>query len=131
MHVMICLDEQNGMLFNGRRQSRDRAVIEDAVKTAGGRLWTTEYSQALFGLDSAVTDERMLERAGENDYCFVENQALQPYEDRISSVTVYRWNRRYPSDQKLDISLQDWVLESQTEFSGFSHERITKEVYRK
>ena len=28
MIVMVCIDDHNGMMFNHRRQSRDRAVIE-------------------------------------------------------------------------------------------------------
>ena len=131
MHVIVCLDEQNGMLFNGRRQSRDRAVTEDIIKMAGGALWAAEYAKELFAEGAAHFDEQMLEKAGAEAYCFVEKQALRSYEDRISSVTVYRWHWRYPADQRLDIALEDWRLESQTELAGFSHERISKEVYRR
>ena len=35
MTVFICLDDKNGMLFNHRRQSRDKAVIEDMLSFAG------------------------------------------------------------------------------------------------
>ena len=31
MHLNVCLDDRNGMAFNGRRLSRDQAVIA-AVK---------------------------------------------------------------------------------------------------
>ena len=29
MTLYVCLDDKNGMLFNNRRQSRDRVVLED------------------------------------------------------------------------------------------------------
>ena len=29
MTLYVCLDDRNGMLFNNRRQSRDRVVLED------------------------------------------------------------------------------------------------------
>ena len=32
MQVILCLDDRNGMMFNHRRQSRDRAVIQDILE---------------------------------------------------------------------------------------------------
>ena len=32
MKIIACLDDNNGLLFNNRRQSRDRVVIEDILK---------------------------------------------------------------------------------------------------
>ena len=34
MKIIACLDDNNGLLFNNRRQSRDRVVIEDILKEA-------------------------------------------------------------------------------------------------
>ena len=40
MHVIVCLDDKEGMLFHGRRQSRDREVVGEILKrTKGRRLW--------------------------------------------------------------------------------------------
>ena len=68
-------------------------------------------------------------RRERNDFCFVENQPLLPYEAQIQEVICYRWNRRYPSDVKLDLSLEGWNVMEETEFAGKSHERITRTVY--
>lgn len=54
-----------------------------------------------------------------------------PYSDRITEVVVYRWNRSYPGDFHLDLDLNQWRLVQTTEFAGYSHEKITKEIYRK
>ena len=49
MHIIVCLDDQNGMAFNHRRQSRDRVVTEDICILADGRpLWMNKNSVALF-----------------------------------------------------------------------------------
>ena len=58
------------------------------------------------------------------------DKKLRPYKDKINSVIVYKWNRQYPSDMKLDIEPSEGrVLVSSVEFAGYSHEKITKEVY--
>lgn len=47
--------------------------------------------------------------------------------------SLFRWNRVYPADQYFDRSLLTcgWTLRETEEFPGFSHAKITKEVYKK
>lgn len=48
MKVIITLDDRNGMMFNNRRQSRDRAVTEHILALAEGKtLWVSPYTQKL------------------------------------------------------------------------------------
>ena len=48
MIVCLCLDDREGLFFNHRRQSRDRAVFQDVGETVGqGRLWVHPYSLPL------------------------------------------------------------------------------------
>lgn len=146
MKVIVCVDDGNGMLFNKRRQSQDRVLRDDVQKmTAGQKLWMNAYSARQFqegsqtegnvtgASESAalIVAEDFLGQAGENDFCFVENEKLLPYSDRITEVVVYRWNRSYPGDFHLDLDLKQWRLVQTTEFAGYSHEKITKEIYRK
>ena len=146
MKVIVCVDDGNGMLFNKRRQSQDRVLRDDVQKmTAGQRLWMNAYSARQFQEGSQtgenvtgvsetaalIVTEDFLRQAGENDFCFVENEKLLPYSDRITEVVVYRWNRSYPGDFHLDLDLKQWRLVQTTEFAGYSHEKITKEIYRK
>ena len=56
---------------------------------------------------------------------------LKPYEKYIDEIILYKWNRVYPTDFYFDINLSTWNLTQVTEFKGNSHERITKEVYKK
>ena len=47
--IIVCLDDNGGMLFNNRRQSRDRVVCEDVVKNLNGeKLFISPFSQILF-----------------------------------------------------------------------------------
>ena len=49
MIAAICLEDRNGLLFNGRRLSRDRAQQEDLMTVCGaGRLWISPFSAPLF-----------------------------------------------------------------------------------
>ena len=49
MYIILCLDDNNGLAFNHRRQSQDRIVAEDISKTVGEKkLWITDYSRKLF-----------------------------------------------------------------------------------
>ena len=49
MKVFVCVDDGFGMAFNGRRQSRDSAVVEDILATCGGKPRMDERSEKLFG----------------------------------------------------------------------------------
>ena len=134
MHIIICIDDNGGMLFNGRRQSQDRILREDILRSADGkRLLMNAYSKKQFGEAGAaiLADEQFLDKAEPGDFCFVENLPVAPYMDRVESVTVYKWNRVYPADVYFDISLAAPAFRriESTEFAGYSHERITKEVY--
>lgn len=139
MIVMAVVDDNNGMMFHGRRQSKDRVLRERMLALAEGeKLWMNAYSCQQFSDGDAVkacekicVDEEFLKKAGQGDYCFAENVSIASQEDSIEKIILFRWNRKYPSDFKLDIDLDSslWKLEEVREFSGSSHERITEEVY--
>lgn len=135
MKVIICIDDDNGMMFGNRRQSRDRRLTERIVRrTAGRRLWMNSYSLGLFKeskADNIIADEQFLSKAEPGDFCFVENVDLKSYGGEIEKLIIYRWNRKYPSDMKFTLELTDWRAESCEDFEGFSHERITEEVWTK
>lgn len=137
MTVIVCVDDQYGMTFNHRRQSSDRIVTQHILQESDNKvLFMGEYSKPLFaGTDPqrvlAMPD--FLERAALGDCCFVENVPLSPYEEKIEQIVLYRWNRRYPADFFFDIPLADqgWKRTESSDFPGNSHEKITREVYRK
>ena len=116
MIVILCLDDKKGMMFNNRRQSKDKFVIQDILKLVESKL---------------IIDDNFLNNAAEEDYCFVENNNLKDFSEKIEKIIVYKWNRIYPSDLKLEITIQDWNLIGRFEFVGNSHDKITREVYVK
>lgn len=134
MILIVCVDDNYGMGFNHRRQSRDQVVTEEVFKlSTSNKLWVNPYSISLFPEDSAlVADEDFLEKAGENDVCFAECIDVSPWLNRANEIILFRWNRKYPSDLKFphDILKKEWKLEQIREFPGYSHEKITMEVYR-
>ena len=134
MKVIVCLDDKRGMLFNERRQSRDRVLNADVAKmTEGCRLLVAPYSKMLFEdiCPTLVCDEGFLDIAEDEDFCFVENRALSIYVDKIEQVVIYWWNRRYPTDLFFDLDLEEYGFKRifVTEFEGSSHEKITKEIF--
>ena len=136
MKVIACLDDQGGMIFNNRRQSKDRALNADVVNMAQStRLLISPFSQKLFeGADvDLVCRGDFLDIAQAEDYCFVENDPILPYIDRIDEFIIYRWNRMYPTDIFFDVDFDKngFVSVSVEEFEGHSHEVITKEIFRR
>lgn len=136
MIVCIPLDDNNGMLFNNRRQSQDKVLREHLLKECEGNiLWMNEYSSKQFEVplpENIVVDEEFLDKASEEAYCFVENMSLVKYTDRINRIIIFRWNRTYPADMYFDIPLAEgkWSIISSEDFEGFSHKVITKEVFK-
>ena len=134
MKLIVCLDERGGMAFGGRRQSRDRVLTADIVRTVGDSpLYMTEYSAKLFEerLDSYIITDSPMADAENGAYCFVEREDPAPFAERISELTVYHWNRHYPSDLRFGMDTSGFALVSTEDFVGSSHEKITKEVWKK
>lgn len=137
MIAVVCVDEENGMMFHGRRQSQDRILRENLIRECGENiLHMNEYSAKMFkenvGTQMVVSEDFLCD-AKTGEFCFVENRDIGDFLQKLESVILYKWNRRYPADFYLSISFpsENWVLERTEEFTGSSHEKITKEVYKK
>lgn len=136
MTVFVCIDDKGGMTFFGKRQSRDSVLIKDVIEHADdGLIYVSDFSEKLFSDSDAsvISVPSPLESAGDGSYVFVENLPLAPYKNKIKSLVIYRWNRIYPSDKKLDIDPRalGMSLSESYDFEGSSHPRITKEVYER
>lgn len=132
MTVFVCVDDNRGMLFNGRRLSRDKAVIEDMLAFAGAeKIRVNSYSEKLFaGMEDRIVTEEDPENLRRGDYCFWENISLRDREEEIETLVVYCWNRIYPADTWLDIDPErDWKVVERKDFAGNSHEKITRIIY--
>lgn len=134
MILIVCIDENGGIAFNSRRQSQDKKLRDRILTiTSDSTLLMNNYSREMFGDHSQIkTDEHFLDNALDGDYCFAEDIDVTPYEDKISKIVLYKWNRAYPSDLKFGISLSEgWKLVRSEDFQGNSHENITEEIYER
>lgn len=134
MIAAVCLDNQGGMMFNHRRQSRDSALTEDLLRERGvARLIVSDYSAPLFSGKNFAATNVPFESAMPEDVCFFEDTDPSLFIDRIDKFIIYRWNRDYPADVffSVDMEKAGYQKVSMTEFSGTSHEKITKETWIK
>ena len=134
MKIAVCIDDKNGMLFGGRRQSMDSCLRAEFLKmTEPAGIWMDAYTAGQFAenSDRICVDEDFLAKARDEDWCFVEKADLRPVAEKITQLVLYRWNRHYPSTQKFPQELFEnrWTLVASRDFPGSSHERITEEVY--
>lgn len=142
MRAYICIDNRNGISFNKRRESRDRAVIEDIISMQSGRnreLLIEEYSFELFEGTNYEDVIKIKEVRNFDDSTalisdrydfFVER--WDPANKGFDSFVIYRWNRGYPYDLELSENFnKPWKLISSVDLIGTSHEKITRELWQR
>ena len=132
MEIIICLDDNNGMLFNNRRQSRDSKVLWDIKNNLQNSLTIFPFSEKLVS-NAEIPYEIMSGSASENTVLFVEDRGIKEFLPVTNKITVYHWNGVYPADMSLDIvlSAEGFRITQTVDFEGTSHEKITKEVYER
>lgn len=133
MNLILCVDDDYGLSFNKRRQSRDKIVAQEILRDVS-QIWMQPYSRCLFPeyTEKRLTvDRECLKKAGDGEHCFMETEMPESLEN-IEKLILFKWNRAYPADSYFDKNeLKNWKLESVEEFKGSSHEKITKETYVK
>ena len=132
MKLIVCVDDAMGVAFAHRRQSKDRVLRARLLAQLDGhRLFVTPYTAKQFeeGETGYTTHPEPQRAAGREDFVFAEDLDIAPAMAEV--ICLYRWNRKYPSDRKFDfVPVRDgFVLSSQTEFEGSSHDKITEEIY--
>lgn len=130
MHLILCVDDRDGISFCGRPLSRDRELNAHMLRMADGKkLWMSPNSAALFPEGTVCSARDFLSQAGAGEYCFAET-VLPDSSAFLESVTLYRWNRAYPSTVRFPRSLLEGMhLVHREEFPGYSHETITLERF--
>ena len=138
MTTIICISDNGGMLFNKRRQSKDKELVKNLVSFVeenDGVLFISEYSEPLFATaeGSVISVSNPLESASRGDFAFVESEGISRYAEKIKTLVLYKWNRDYPADVFLDLDPQaaGMTLTEALDFEGSSHERITREIWQR
>ena len=132
MTVYLCLDDRGGLLFNGRRQSRDALVLADIAAGLSDVLTIDPFSEKLIA-EAGIPYRTAGDTLPVQCHFFLENRNPDSLLPLAEKVVIYRWNRLYPSDVHWEGSPADYgfVLSETSEFPGKSHKVITKEVYTK
>ena len=133
MKLIFCIDDKMGMMFFGKRQSKDRNLREWIInKVENSALWMSEYSAKQFDEHKQIiVDNHYLEKAKEEEYCFVEDGDYDF--EKACGVILCHWNRQYPADKFFDRTKLDeeFSLVRTEDMIGSSHEKITIEIYLK
>lgn len=134
MILIACVEDRMGMMLNHRRLSRDRILNKDMADMCQGQcLYMESYTAKLFEqipCDNIRIIEETALNCLEGNYLFAENPDII-CEEQVEKIVLYHWNRKYPADQYFPIDLNRWNLIRSEEFKGYSHEKITKELYEK
>ena len=136
MKIVVCVSDGGGLTFNNRRQSKDVKMIENLSNlTEDSIVYTNDFSAPLFedSTLSVLSVSNPLDSAGKEDYVFAENFALNEKKEEISRLVIYKWNRKYPYDRRLDVSPEEMgmSLVETIDFEGKSHEKITREIWER
>ena len=130
MIIIACVDDNFGLMFNLRRQSKDREVTKRICEiTKGEKLLISEYSKSLFEDCNVCVDNMFLEKADKGDFLFIEDTNNIDF-NKVEKIILFFWNRVYPCDLVLDIPKGYKEVYSK-EFPGFSHDIIREVHYEK
>ena len=126
MTIVICLDNNNGYQFGGKRQSADREVrnrileLDTVIRCdayTASQVDEANRGRLYVGDDYLNTI---------NGTCFVEKADVSCL--KYDRLVVFRWNRSYPTTKKF-AAPEGFRSVSKEDFTGYSHDRITMEVY--
>lgn len=102
MTIIACVDSNLGMRFNNRPQSRDKVIA-------------AKLSEDVTGITFDIV-----------------NAPSEINWAQVDTVILYKWNRVYPADEFFKWPADaSFVLQSFDNFEGYSHQVITKEVYKR
>lgn len=136
MKLIFCIDNNGGLMFNDRRQSMDKCLIDDIEKNEQTVMVENRSEELFKGRDiDIITVKSFSEFLTANDVVFFEGttQKLYSLAKNTSTIILYRWNRFYPCDEKINLSelLKTFHLVKKESFKGNSHKKITKEIYER
>lgn len=134
MKLVVCLDENKGIRFFGKRQSQDELQRKNLFELIGNaKLFLTKYSYDLyrdFEFNFEIIDENT--EIVEDSVFLYEGEFLERFLPYVDEIIVYFWNRDYPFDETFEEFLNDdWKAREIFEFKGKSHEKITRKIFVK
>ena len=134
MILIFCTDKNGGLYFNNRRQSSDKLVYKRIKEiTADKKLYTGSYSYQILEQNNieCLVENNVSLLLDEDVYYFCEITDVNSLCNKCDKIIIYNWNRDYPYDIKLDKSMFNFIVESEFDFEGNSHDKITETIYSK
>ncbi len=136
MKLIIAVDENRGLSYRSRRVSRDRFLNADIIESLDGSpLYIEKYSEYLFRKykDADIRTFASDDEVPDDASVFIEISDPSRFVKKCDTIVIYYWNRNYPSDAyfKMNPEEKGYALTEVYDFEGYSHEDITREVYRK
>lgn len=125
MTVIICVDNNSGILFNGKRQSKDRMLrkyLLDIVEKDNCRIAMTPYTYGQFQEDKRkeLIDVKNTFSFDE-DYIFLE-QSIPISWEKVNNLILCCWNRDYPTDEYFNLPIGvECILQKTEEIVSDSH----------
>lgn len=125
MTVIICVDNNGGILFNGKRQSKDRIFrkyLLDIVEKKNSRIAMSPYTYSQFKGDERkeLTDVKE-EFSFDEDYIFLE-RAIPILWEKVNNLILCCWNRDYPADEYFNLPIGvECILQKTEEIVSDSH----------
>lgn len=136
MNLISCVDNRLGILFNHRRVSQDKTIIENIEQWAKNiPLYVDSYSFELFQtahLTQLHLNQHLPSRSLQG-WQFIEQQNIDIPFQQGDQWMIYYFNRNYPSDHKLPIDLNhssNWSIIDVSPFVGQAHDKITRVLYQ-
>ena len=78
---------------------------------------------------------QIYKKAGVDNYVWMRPMMVENAEipaDKVDEIYLFQWNRDYPADVYFSLDLNSDYKKIKTEdFAGYSHEKITLEIYQK
>ena len=137
MKVIICVDDRGGVSYHGRRLSQDRLQRIDVIQrfASHGFCMKKETADLYHQIDKRCYQviPAWKQVLSSDRWWVSEDIEFLQWLDQLEELVIYRWNRLYPSDKKLLLSLPvaDWRCILHDSFVGSSHAKIDVEHYVK
>lgn len=137
MKLIVQIDSRYGTAFLNRILSTDITVTKDMINDLKEKEILVYDDLALSSV-SKINDKRVISlkdykgdiETDDNLVLYAVADKTLSYIEHAESITVYNWNRDYPADTFLNKDYIDSLrLISESDFTGNSHEKITKRRY--
>lgn len=131
MKVIAAIADNNGIMFNNRRLSKDATLI-DRILNKVEHVYVSPYTAKLFkDHPDNITVVESFDEIPSDGWLFIEDDSLYPYFDSIDEVILYRWNRDYPADTFFHFPEEEYEMISEEDFAGSAHDEITEFIFKR